>query len=97
MPAPFVFLTVLVITVALIIFFGAWAVASDAEGRELNFGFSSSAVQDSETSGDEGSGQASNAFGSNAFGSGAIGADSSDEALSDTWWGQGFLKACPLH
>ena len=86
------FLLVVVVTVALIIFFGAWAVASDAEGRELSFGFSSSTIQDSNVSGAEGEQQASN-----AFGSGAIGADPSDEALSNTWWGQGFLKACPLH
>ena len=92
MPAPAVFLIIVVMTLALIIFFGAWAVASDAEGRELTFGFSSSTVQDSEGSGADVGEQASN-----AFGSGAIGGDSSDEALSDTWWGQGFLKACPLH
>ena len=90
MPAPFVFVAVIVVTVALIIFFGAWAVASDAEGRELVFGFSSSTLEDSEGGGPAtGSGQA-------VFGVSAIG-ESSDEALSDTWWGQGFLKACPLH
>ena len=92
MPAPFVFGAVIVVTLTLIIFFGAWAVASDAEGRELTFGFSGATVQESDVSGAGGEGQASN-----AFGSGAIGGDPSGEALSDTWWGQGFLKACPLH
>ncbi len=86
------FLVVIVATVALIIFFGAWAVAADAEGRELAFGFSSSTIEDSNVSGAEGGEQASN-----AFGAGAIGGDPSNDALSDTWWGQGFLKACPLH
>ena len=86
------FLIVIVFTVALIIFFGAWAVASDAEGRELAFGFTSSTIQDSDISGAEGTEQASS-----AFGAGSIGAAPSDEALSETWWGQGFLKACPLH
>ena len=92
MPAPFVFVAVIVVTVALIIFFGAWAVASDAEGRELNFGFSSSTLENSNISGAEGEEQVSN-----AFGAAPIGAEASDEALSETWWGQGFLKACPLH
>ena len=86
------FLVVIVATVALIIFFGAWAVAADAEGRELAFGFSSSTIEDSNVSGAEGGEQASN-----AFGAGAIGGGASDDVLSDTWWGQGFLKACPLH
>ena len=95
MPAPFVFVAVIVVTVALIIFFGAWAVASDAEGRELNFGFSSSTLENSNISGAEGGEQAS--YASNAFGAAPIGAEASDEALSETWWGQGFLKACPLH
>ena len=90
MPAPFVFVAVIVVTVALIIFFGAWAVASDAEGRELTFGFSGAALEDSEGGGPSaGSGQA-------AFGVAPIG-ETSDDSLSDTWWGQGFLKACPLH
>ena len=92
MPAPFVFVAVIVVTGALIIFFGAWAVASDAEGRELNFGFSSSTLENSNISGAEGGEQVSN-----AFGAAPIGAEATDEALSETWWGQGFLKACPLH
>ena len=89
MPAPFVFVAVIVVTVALIIFFGAWAVASDAEGRELTFGFSSSTLEDSEGGGPStGSGQAT-------FGVAPIGEESG--GASDTWWGKGFLKACPLH
>jgi len=91
MPAPFVFVAVIVVTVALIVFFGAWAVASDAEGRELTFGFSSSTLEDSGVADSEGGGQ-----GQAAFGVAPIG-ETSDEGLSDTWWGQGFLKACPLH
>ena len=86
------FLTVVIFTVALIIFFGAWAVASDAEGRELTFALTGADLEDANVTGKEGEEQASN-----AFGAGAIGGDPSDDALSDTWWGQGFLKACPLH
>ncbi len=91
MPAPFVFLVVIIITVALIVFFGAWAVASDAEGRELNFGLASSALEDTDAADSEGGAQ-----GRAAFGVAPIG-ETSDEGLSDTWWGKGFLKACPLH
>ena len=95
MPAPFVFVAVIVVTVALIIFFGAWAVASDAEGRELAFGFSSSTLEDSDIAESEGGGP-STGSGQAAFGVAPIG-ETSAEGLSDTWWGQGFLKACPLH
>ena len=89
MPAPFVFVVVLVVTGALVIFFGAWAVAADAEGRELNFvipgaGVTATSTDDVET------GQAQPTFGAAPIG------ESSDSA-SATWWGQGFLKACPLH
>ena len=82
---------VLVITVALIIFFGAWAVASDAEGRELTFALTGADLEDAKVTGEEGGG-----LGQAAFGSAAIG-ETSDDALVETWWGQGFLKACPLH
>lgn len=85
------FVVVILITVALIIFFGAWAVASDAEGRELTFALTGSALEDSGPTGD-----GSGAQGQNAFGAAPIG-ETSDEALSETWWGQGFLKTCPLH
>ena len=91
MPAPFVFVAVIVATVALIIFFGAWAVASDAEGRELTFGFSSTTLEESDISSTEGGGQDQNSFGVTRIG------ETSDDGLSDTWWGNGFLKACPLH
>lgn len=90
MPAPFVFVAVIVVTVTLIIFFGAWAVASDAEGRQLTFGLPGSTLEDT------GSGSPSTSSGQAAFGVAPIG-ETSDEGLSDTWWGKGFLKACPLH
>ena len=95
MPASAVFLIIVVLTLALIIFFGAWAVASDAEGRELTFGFSSATLEDSGAANSEGDSPSINS-GQSAFGVATIG-ETSDEALSDTWWGQGFLKACPLH
>ena len=90
MPAPFVFVVVATVTVVLIIFFGAWAVASDAEGRELTFGLTGSTMQDSDTAESQGGEQARAAFGVAPIGE-------TSDAAADTWWGQGFLKACPLH
>ena len=86
MPAPFIFLLVLGATVALIIFFGAWAVASDIEGRQLTFGVAAGSAPDD---------AAADAGRPAAFGAAPIGA--TDSAAADTWWGRGFLKACPLH
>ena len=74
-------------TVVLIIFFGAWAVASDAEGRELTFGLTGSTMQDSDTVESQGGEQARAAFGVAPIGE-------TSDAAADTWWGQGFLKAC---
>jgi hypothetical protein len=75
MPAPFVFLVVVTATVVLIIFFGAWAVSAESEGRSLNFGLTGTTLED--------------------FGVAPIGETS--EGVADSWWGKGFLKACPLH
>lgn len=90
MPAPFVFVAVLVITLALVIFFGAWAVSASAEGRELNFGFTPATLDDSRNTAAEGSPEGQAAFGAAPIGESSGGA-------TGTWWGQGFLKACPLH
>ena len=90
MPAPFVFVTVIVVTTVLIIFFGAWAVAADAEGRELTFGLTGVAQEGSSTVNSEGGEQAQAAFGVSEIGETA-------GAPSESWWGKGFLKACPLH
>ena len=88
MPAPFIFLLVLGATVALIIFFGAWAVASDIEGRQLTFGVAAGSAPDDAAGGADAGRPA-------AFGAAPIG--ETDSAAADTWWGRGFLKACPLH
>ncbi len=90
MPAPFVFVVVVITTAVLIIFFGAWAVSASEEGRELNFGFAGTTLDDSSQKTTEG-GQP----GAAAFGSAPIGETS--EGVAGSWWGQGFLKACPLH
>ena len=84
------FLVVITITVLLIIFFGAWAVSASEDGRELNFGFAGTTLEDSSLKTSEGGQQAQAAFGSAPIGE-------TSEGPVDSWWGQGFLKACPLH
>lgn len=91
MPAPFVFVVVIVVTVALIIFFGAWAAASNAEGREFTFAVAGANLEGSKTAGAEDKGPSQDAFGVSRIG------ETSDESGAVTWWGRGFLKACPLH
>ena len=90
MPAPFVFLVVVTATVVLIIFFGAWAVSAESEGRSLNFGLTGTTLEDSDVAGTEGGEQARSAFGVAPIGE-------TSEGAADSWWGKGFLKACPLH
>lgn len=90
MPAPFVFGVVVTLTVVLIIFFGAWAVSASEEGRELNFGFAPTTLEDASSNNSEGGQQAQAAFGSAPIGE-------TSEGVAGSWWGQGFLKACPLH
>ena len=79
----------MVITLLLIIFFGAWAVAS-AGDADL------SALANSATSGFAGSSYQSTSV------SGAVDPDTaprlaSATPASDTWWGKALLGACPLH
>ncbi|MDP7587434.1 MAG: hypothetical protein FI737_01855 [SAR202 cluster bacterium] len=85
-PVPLAFSLVLALVIALIIFFGAWAVSADVGNRTLAFGLpgttptlSGSNLQDQNSGpyqvarlGDHGT-------------------------TSDTWWGGAFLRACPLH
>ncbi len=77
----------LALILALIIFFGAWAVSADADNqRTLAFGLpgttpslSGSNIQEANT--------------------GPYQVDRLDgqDVAADTWWGQAFLRACPLH
>ena len=79
----------MVVTILLIIFFGAWAVAASGDA-----GFTS--LANSATSGFAGSPYQS--------GSVPAGADpdtvprlASATPASETWWGKALLGACPLH
>ena len=81
------FFVVIVLTVALIIFFGAWAVSADVEDqRSLAFGLPGTTPTLS--------GQDLNSN-DNPYRVSQIG--ETRDSLSETWWGSAFLKACPLH
>ena len=76
----------LALVLALIIFFGAWAVSADVGNRSLAFGLpgttptiSGNNLQDQNT------------------GPYQVARLGGQEAASDTWWGSAFLRACPLH
>ena len=87
-PLPVSFILVLCLTIALMIFFGAWAVSADVGERDRVFAF---AVP---------GGTAALTSNANATAL-ALGESSAIEggrtAASETWWGNGLLRACPLH
>lgn len=80
------FSLVLVFVLALIIFFGAWAVSADVGNqRTLAFGIpgTTATLSGSTVTADSGALQADQIGGPDNAG--------------DTWWGNAFLSACPLH
>ena len=86
----------MVITIMLIIFFGAWAVASagDADISSLAnsaaSGFAGSPYQPGSVPAQPGSVPG-------AVDSDAVPRLASATPVSETWWGKSFLVACPLH
>ncbi|MCH8297963.1 MAG: hypothetical protein IH873_07845 [Chloroflexi bacterium] len=86
-PVPFTFAVVLAVVLALIIFFGAWAVSADVSAqRTLAFGLPGTTPT---LSGGNLQDQNSGPY--------QIAHLASTVENSDTWWGQAFLRACPLH
>ncbi len=85
-PVPLTFSIVLAVVIALIIFFGAWAVSADVGQRTLAFGLP---------------GTTPTLSGANVQGhnSGPYQVARLDDhgSAADTWWGNAFLRACPLH
>ena len=81
-PLPVSFFFVMAITIALFIFFGAWAVSADAEERDRVFAFAApgnlARFQETSRPG------------------GRVG-EATVQSNADTWWGGALLKACPLH
>ena len=85
-PVPLTFSLVLAVVLALIIFFGAWAVSADTGNRTLAFGLPGTTPTLS----------GSNLKDPNS-GEYQVARLASAVENSDTWWGKAFLRACPLH
>ena len=82
-------MAVAAVTVALFIFFGAWAVSADVEERDrvFSFGFPAAGVGASAPPSDS----------YYAAATGGLDQHSADQSLADTWWGKSLIRACPLH
>ena len=86
-PVPLVFSLVLALVLALIIFFGAWAVSADVgTQRTLAFGMPGTTATLSGTTVD---GVKNGVYQADQIGD--------RDVAGDTWWGNAFLSACPLH
>ena len=87
-PVQLTFFAVLAVVLALIIFFGAWAVSADVGNqRTLAFGLPGTSPSIS----------GSNIQQEDSAGPFQVARLDGQDAADDTWWGQAFLKACPLH
>ena len=89
LPLPVSFLVVLAVTIALVIFFGAWAVSADVDERDRVFAFAvpGGAANFPEIASDT----------TRVLGRTEPGLPTEGQSYSDTWWGSSLLKACPLH
>ena len=86
-PVTLTFSVAVALVLALIIFFGAWAVSADVGSqRTLAFGLPGTVPTLS----------GSNLEQENSGPYQVARLDGQDVA-GDTWWGQAFLRACPLH
>jgi hypothetical protein len=81
---PVTFLVVLLLTLLLTIFFGAWAVSADSQAQDRSFAFAIGA-----------SGPGSDAPAPSEGES--LDGTAVEQSAEETWWGSAFLKACPLH
>ncbi len=89
-PLPISFFVVVIVTLALIVFFGAWAASADLEerNRALSFGVPGGVSFEAKGSSD----------GEEPLGIREAFAASNGNFESDSsWWGKSFLKACPFH
>ncbi len=86
-PVPVTFIVVIAVVLALIIFFGAWAVSADVGNqRTLAFGLPGTTPTLS-----------GNSLQSDNSGPYQIARLDDQQVAGDTWWGNAFLRACPLH
>ena len=88
MPLPVPFVAVVLMVVALLIYFGAWAVSADTGqlDRTLSLGFGGGAYAGA------GTGQVEPSSPSLAHPD-----TGADGTALDTWWGRSLIAACPLH
>ena len=88
MPVPLSFVLVTAATIALLIFFGAWAVSADAASRdrELSFAIASNS-----------SGLGLGPLNSEAAQRQVAGQQDDIEGYAEAWWGKALIKVCPLH
>ena len=89
-PAPVSFLLAVLLVIALFVFFGAWAVSIDAEGREeaLSLAFvgpGSTLVLQEQDRQLPVMGQTEDGW--------KTGFEELEGSSADTWWGKGFLRA----
>lgn len=89
----------MIVSVLLIIFFGAWAVSASSEGdlsavlSSATTGFSGQPLADSPHSGSSAYASVSDTENVPRLASNPA----AGSAPADTWWGKALLGACPLH
>ena len=83
---PATFLVVLLLTVMLTIFFGAWAAKVDSQAQDRSFSFAIGA-----SAPDAGADTVAPSE------DGSLDAAAAVESTEESWWGSAFLTACPLH
>lgn len=88
MPVPALAMLVSAGTIALLIFFGAWAVSADVQDRDFSFGYPVTGT---------GPPPAKISDNSLAANQGGSTLQTAEPTFADTWWGKGLIKACPLH
>ena len=87
----------MVVTVLLIIFFGAWVVSASSEA-DLSGVLSSATVGFSGSVPSQASESTAPPSPSSAYNVPRLASDpASGGTPADTWWGKAFLGACPLH
>ena len=86
---PVTFLVVLLLTVLLSIFFGAWAVSADVETQERRLGLGLGAIDPTPAAQRPGPPQRGRR--------GTPPARKDGRTLADEWWGDALLKVCPFH
>ena len=82
---PVTFRAVVVVTVLLTVYLGAWAVSADVEAQNRSL---APAV---------GGGAGFAVLGPSSEGGEAVPSKEGDSTASDAWWGKALLTACPLH